>query len=249
VPYQWVLRRQFIGTYLDSDAVSFDPRAGSGFKLAEVAPGVQQVVGGTHNSLIVEMADHLIVFDAPVGEAQSRWTLDAARAKFPGKPVRYLVLTHHHMDHASGARTYVAEGATVLVGAANRAHFARVFSAPHRVDDDQLQRNPRPAEILEVTEKQVLSDGKRSVELHPIENPHAEGMLFAYLPEARLGFVTDLWSPGRDALGDKLTPNQAALVAAVKKAGIDPARFAGGHGTVADYAPLAALAREPQASR
>jgi hypothetical protein len=33
----------------------------------------------------------------------------------------------------------------------------------------------------------------------------------------------------------------AALVAAVKKHGITPEKFAGGHGAVADYAPLAAL--------
>ena len=249
VPYQWVIRRQFIGTYLDSDAVSFDPRAGAGLRLSELAPGVQQVVGGSHNSLVVEMSDHLVVFDAPVGEAQSRWTIDAAKAKYPGKPVKYLVLTHHHMDHASGARTYVAEGATVLVGPGSRAHFAKVFSAPHRVDGDALQRNPRRAEIVEVAERRVLTDGRRSVELHPIENPHAQGMLIGYVPDARLGFVVDLWSPGRDALGDKPTPGQAALVAGVRKAGIAPTRFAGGHGTVADYAPLAALAAPPQAAR
>ena len=32
-----------------------------------------------------------------------------------------------------------------------------------------------------------------------------------------------------------------ALSAALKKQGISPARFAGGHGSIADYAPLAAL--------
>ena len=241
VPYQWVLRRQHIGTYLDSDAVSFDAASG-GFRLAEVAPGVSQVVGGSHNSLVVEMTDHLVVLDAPVGESQSRWTLDAARAKYPGKPVKYLVLSHHHMDHAGGARTYVAEGATVLVGAGNGPHFAKVFSAPHRVDRDALETRPRRAEIVEVEDKKVLSDGKRSLEIHRIDNPHAEGMLIAYLPDAKLGFVVDLWSPGRDKLGDKPTPGQAALVAAVKKRGLTLERFAGGHGTVADYAPLEALA-------
>jgi hypothetical protein len=143
----------------------------------------------------------------------------------------------------------VAEGATVLVGAGSRAHFEKMFGAPHRVDNDALQRSPRHAEIVEVGERKVLSDGKRAVELHPIENPHAEGMLIGYLPDERLGFVADLWSPGRDALGDKPTPGQAALVAGVRKAGIAPVRFAGGHGTVAEYAPLAALATPPQASR
>ena len=51
VPYQWVLRRMFLGRLLDSDAVYFPP--GGGFKLVELAPNVQQVVGGSANNLIV----------------------------------------------------------------------------------------------------------------------------------------------------------------------------------------------------
>ena len=248
VPYQWVIRRQFIGTYLDSDALSFDSDAG-GLKLTEVAPGVSQVVGGSHNSLVVEMADHLIVFDAPISEWQSRWTLDAAKAKYPGKPVKYLVQTHHHMDHAGGVRTYVVEGATVLVGKGNKAHFEKVCAAPHLIDGDALQANPRPAQIEEVADRRPLSDGKRTVEVLYLENPHAEGMVIGYVADARLGWVADLWSPGRDKLGDKATPGQTALVAAVKRLSSTPERFAGGHGSVADYAPLARLAEQPQASR
>src|SRR5206468_15637 len=149
VPYQWVVRRQFIGTYLDSDAVSYDPKASQGLRLVELAPGVQHVVGGSHNSLIVEMREYLVVFDAPVGDGTASWIINAAKTKYPGKSVKYLVLSHHHMDHAGGLR-----------------------AAP--------------------------------------------------LPET-------------------LTPPLAALVAGVKKAGITPAKFAGGHGSVGDYAPLAAL--------
>ena len=78
VPYQWVLRRQFIGLYLDSDNPSFDTRATDGLRLVEVAPGVQHAVGGTHNSLIVELSDALVVFDAPVSDWQSNWTIAAA---------------------------------------------------------------------------------------------------------------------------------------------------------------------------
>ena len=75
MPYQWVIRRQFIGTYLDSDNVSYDTRAARrGCGCSEIAPGVQHVVGGSHNSLLVEMSDHLIVFDAPVTDWQSIWS-------------------------------------------------------------------------------------------------------------------------------------------------------------------------------
>jgi hypothetical protein len=69
-------------------------------------------------------------------------------------------------------------------------------------------------------------------------------MLIRYIPDARLGFCTDLWIPGRDQLGDKPTPGQADLVA-VKKLGLKPERFAGGHGTVDSYAERAALAEKP----
>jgi len=110
------------------------------------------------------------------------------------------------------------------------------------VDDDLLQRKPRRTEIVEVDGKWTVGDGRRQVGAYAVDNPHAEAMLIGYLPDARLGFVTDLWSPGRDALGAKPTAGQTALVAAVRKYGIDPERFAGGHGSTAPYGDLAKIA-------
>ena len=242
VPYQWVIRRQFIGIYLDSDAPSYDTRASTGLRLVELSPGVQHVTGGTHHSLLVEMRNHLIVFDAPVSDGHSKWVLDAAKAKYPGKPVKYLVLTHHHMDHAGGLRAYAAQGATIVVGRGTATHYRRVLAAPFTRNPDLRARDLRKTPIVEVTDKHVLTDGSREVHAYVIEpNGHADGLLIGYLPETRLGFVTDLWVPGVGAPPDKLNPLQAALVAGVKRAGISPQRFAGGHGSVADYAPLAAL--------
>jgi glyoxylase-like metal-dependent hydrolase (beta-lactamase superfamily II) len=240
VPYQWVLRRQFIGTYLDSDAPSYDTRATSGLTLVELAPGVQHVVGGSHHSLLVEMRDHLIVFDAPVSDWHSNWVLSAARTKVPGKPVKYVVLTHHHMDHTGGIRGYAAQGATLIVGKGNGDHFRRVLAAPFTRNPDLTARDLSRTPIVEVAERHVITDGQREVHAYRIDNPHADGLLIGYVPDARLGFATDIWTPGAP-LPDKLNPGMAALVAGVKKAGISPARFAGGHGSVADYVPLAAL--------
>jgi glyoxylase-like metal-dependent hydrolase (beta-lactamase superfamily II) len=236
VPYQWMLRRQYMGVLMDSDPVNYDADAVSGLRLVEVAPGIQHAVGGTHNSLIVEMNDHLIVFDAPMNEWQSTWTINAAKAKYPGKPIKHLVLTHHHSDHAGGARTYVAEGASVVVGAPAEALFARVFAAPHTVDHDRLQQSPRVAEIVEVSDQISLTDGTREVKLYRIENRHAEGMLIAQVLDARVGFVTDLWSPVRDPIP---SPSAVDLLATAKALRIDPAtRFAGGHGGVAPVTEL-----------
>jgi hypothetical protein len=87
----------------------------------------------------------------------------------------------------------------------------------------------------------VLTDGTREVTLQELENPHATGMLFGYIADADLGWVTDLWSPGRDPLPEKLNPNQAAFVAGVKKAGLTPTKFAASHGSTGEFATLAAL--------
>ena len=100
---------------------------GGGFKLVELAPNVQHVQGGTANNLIVAMKDGLVIFDAPVDEGQSRWVIDAAKAKYPGKPIKQLVLTHHHMDHTGGTRTFVAEGAEIVIPGQARPFFEKMF--------------------------------------------------------------------------------------------------------------------------
>jgi glyoxylase-like metal-dependent hydrolase (beta-lactamase superfamily II)/predicted small secreted protein len=242
VPYQWVIRRQFIGVYLDSEVPSFDTRASTGLRLVQLAPGVQHVVGGSHNSLIVEMKDHLVVFDAPVSDWQSVWLLGAAQVKYTGKPVKYLVLTHHHMDHAGGIRAYAADGATLVVGKGTAEHYRRVLAAPFTRNPDLPAKDLSKTPIVEVADKHVLTDGEREVHAYIVaNNPHADGLLIGYVPQAKLGFVTDIWIPGAGPLPDKLTPPLAAFVGTVKKAGITVEKFAGGHGSTADYAPLAAL--------
>ena len=242
VPYQWVIRRQFIGTYLDSDNASFDTLATQGLRLHELAPGVQHVVGGSHNALVVDMRDHLIVFDAPVSDWQSNWTIRAAQARYGPKPIRYLVLTHHHMDHAGGLRAYMAQGATLVVGRGAAAHYRRILAAPARRNPDLGAYDFSRANIVEVAERHMMSDGRREVSAHLTENPHVESMLIGYVADARIGFVTDIWSPGAAPLPKQISTPLAAVVNAVRRAGISPLLFAGGHGSTAEYVPLAGLA-------
>jgi glyoxylase-like metal-dependent hydrolase (beta-lactamase superfamily II) len=243
VPYQWVLRRQYIGTYLDSDNVSFDTKASpAGLRLQQISPGVDHLVGGSHNSMIVEMSDFLVVFDAPVSDWQSNWLMNAVRQKYPGKPVRWVVLTHHHMDHTGGVRGMLADGGTLVVGAPARAHFLKVLAAPMSRNPDLSPRSFAATQIMEVTDSHVITDSRgRQVMMYRMDNPHAQGMMMGWVPDAKLGFVTDIWTPG-PPLPAKPNPGLMAVVNTVKRAGLQPERFAGGHGGTADYAPLMRLA-------
>ena len=233
VPYQWVIRRIALGRFLDSDGIIVPP--GGSLKLVELAPNVQHVQGGSANNLIVAMKDHLVVFDAPYGELQSRWVIDEAKKKYPGKPIRYLVLTHHHMDHTGGTRTFMAEGATVIVPTPDKAYFEKVARMPRTVAPDELAKKPRAAKVQEVKDQLSLKDDSEEIRLYNIANPHADGMIIAHVVKPNVVYVTDILSPRGQI---ERNPGTLAVGEALKKNGITNSTIAGGHGTTAKQAEI-----------
>jgi glyoxylase-like metal-dependent hydrolase (beta-lactamase superfamily II) len=244
VPYQWVIRRIALGRFLDSDGIIAPP--GGGLKLVELAPNVQHVQGGSANNLIVAMKDHLVVFDAPYGELQSRWVIDEAKKKYPGKPIRYLVLTHHHMDHTGGTRTFMAEGATVIVPSPDKAYFEKVARMPHTVVPDELAKKRRAAKVQEVKDQLSLKDDSEEIRLYNIANPHADGMLIGHVVKPNVVYVTDILSP-RGPI--ERNPGTLAVGEALKKNGITNSTIAGGHGTTAKQAEIGAALGTEVSSR
>ncbi len=138
VNIQWMLRRANWGSFIDSDELAYDPALVSGNVWTEIKPGIWHITGGSHNTMVVEMKDHLVAFDAPIGNEMSRLTIAEAERRFPGKPFKYLVLTHHHMDHVNGARVFAAKGADLVFGPGDREMFAKQMQAPNRIRNDEL---------------------------------------------------------------------------------------------------------------
>jgi glyoxylase-like metal-dependent hydrolase (beta-lactamase superfamily II) len=237
VPYQWVMRRLFLTRFNDSDNIIFPN--GGGLKLVELAPNVQHVEGGTANNLIVAMKDYLVIFDAPYGELQSRWTIDAAKAKYPGKPIKYLILTHEHMDHTGGMRTYVADGATVVVPSPDKPYFEKDVKGVHTIVPDDLQKKPRTPEIVEVKDQMTIKDDATEIRLYFIPNPHVVGMLIANVlsGNANIVYVTDLISPRGPIERSEATASVGVIL---RKYNITGALIAGGHGTTVKQSDITA---------
>src|SRR6185369_5753936 len=89
----------------------------------KAADGVWFLSGGSHNSALIEMADHLILVESPLYDGRAQAVMAEARKLAPGKPIRYVVNSHHHFDHSGGLRTAAAEGAS-LVGVNGRRTFS-----------------------------------------------------------------------------------------------------------------------------
>src|SRR5207253_1756857 len=175
-------------------AIIYPP--GVSLKLVELAPNVQHVQGAGANNLIVAMKDHLVVVDAPYGDLQSKQVLNLAKAKYPGKPIRTLILSHHHNDHSGGTRAFVAEGAQVIVPAPGKAHFERTLKMPHTLVPDEMQNKRRAAiKVTEVKDQQTIKDDTTEIRLYNIPNPHVQGYLLVHVVKENVVYVTDLLSP------------------------------------------------------
>ena len=185
----WVLRQIALGRPVDNPS--------TGVSLRELAPGVMHIVGGRYQSLVIEMGEYLIVVEAPQDDRHSRKVLATLRRRFPTKSVRFVINTHFHSDHAGGLRTYVASDAIVVTSALNVQLLQDAFQALHTQVPDALHRRPRTAVIEAVSdERKFFVDENRVVIVYPIETVHVEGMLIVYLPEERVLFVADLFTPG-----------------------------------------------------
>ena len=166
-------------------------------ELLEIVPGVMHVLGGAYRSLVIEMADYLIVVEAPGNDLHSRSVLKILNNQFPNKKVRFVINTHFHSDHAGGLRTYVAADAIVVTSSINLELFQNAFRTLHTRVPDALQLRPRIAVFEGVNdERKFFVDENRVVIVVPIETEHVAGMLAVYLPEEEILFVSDLFSPG-----------------------------------------------------
>jgi hypothetical protein len=53
---------------------------------------------------------------------------------------------------------------------------------------------PKPGKVG-IDGKWSATEGGRTIEAYSLDNPHATGYIIPYIPDAKFGFVTDIWSP------------------------------------------------------
>ena len=99
----------------------------------KAAEGVWYLTGGTHHSVVIEMSDHLILVEGPLNDDRALAVIAEARKLVPGKPIKYLIVSHHHFDHSGGVRAFAGEGATIVTQDASRSYFERILANPATV--------------------------------------------------------------------------------------------------------------------
>ena len=202
-------------------------------KLADGVYVIHNVAGPNQNTLAVAFKDYVLAVEAPGTSAGTENVIKRIKEVIPGKPIRYIVMTHHHGDHIGGLRTFIAEGATVVTTRGNQKVVETMAAA--RLPD-RLASNPRKPqfEFLE-NGKRTFSDGNETIELIDIgPHPHAKEMVIAYLPKHRIVYQGDLFFvPNNDAPFGPVQPSTSAFAQKLAEKGLAVTKIASVHGRTA----------------
>ena len=179
--------------------------------LAENVYMVRGVRTGSHH-MVVDTPDGLVVGDAPAGWVElpqippadlvpglgisglSERFIDFLGEKFPDRPIRAVILTHAHDDHAGGARAFAAAGADVYAPASVAEFLGEAFN-----------RREMPRDRLAEVDGTVLVHGVSgrvslgSVEIVNIgRSPHVAESIGVWARDGGYFFQSDMHIPNSE---------------------------------------------------
>ncbi len=214
--------------------------------IEKVADGVWFIAGGSHNSVAIEMRDHLVLVETPLNDGRSVPVLEAVKTLVPGKKIKYVINSHQHFDHSGGLRAAAAEGAIIITQAENKPFFERAFANANRIAPDRLAQSGKKARIDGVRNKLVMKDSTRTIEIRRIgDSVHTNSFLMVYLPKEKLLIEADAYTP----LPPNTPPpalanaNNVNLIANIEQLKLAVERILPLHGRVVPLSELYATAK------
>jgi glyoxylase-like metal-dependent hydrolase (beta-lactamase superfamily II) len=181
------------------------PQAAGAPPVEKLGEGVFKI-GGNYTSLAVDMGDHILVVESGQSDARGMAVMAAAKQAIPNKPIRFVVNSHPHFDHASGLAAAVAEGATILTHRNNEVVLERLLSGPRTLGGDSLSKvSNRRTNVVEGIGDRDVRKGTtgKVVEIHRVPNEHSDGMIVVYLPAEKVLYSADITvvNPNPNQLG------------------------------------------------
>lgn len=192
----------------------------------ELAPGVHWITGGSHNSLVIEQDDGVVVVEAALGMERSEAVLDWIAANLGDVAVTHVIQSHHHADHSAGIRTYVGHGATAVFGEAAAGLYDVVFNAPSVLQPDALSMNPVDVATVQIPDGGTVLIGgvTNPIGAHSLAVGHAQD--YVLVDVGGVLWVVDIYQP---APGAPVPPEGLLIRDRVVELGLDIDVIAGGH--------------------
>jgi len=163
-------------------------------------------------SLVVEFADSLVVLEAAVSSANGERLVDAIQTRWPGKPIRWFLFSHHHPHYLGGLRAMVAAGAAVAVTPGNADYVREITTRLFNRAPDRLAEYPTPLNISVFSNRfEVRDSTNRMVAVNiGTRSQHTDEFLVFWFPRQRILFETEQGWFHRD--GRTVASRRAAML-------------------------------------
>ena len=174
--------------------------------LTKIADNVYSYVGGkdaspTHsfaaNAGIVIGRDGILVVDPLISAKEAQLFLADIR-KVSDKPIKYVVNTHTHLDHAFGNSVFAKQGAIIISHDADRKLLEKVGEATlknignYGLKSEDMIGTEIVYPSLTFSARMAIDLGGETVELIRAAPSHTEGSVIVYLPAKKLLFSGDI---------------------------------------------------------
>lgn len=174
--------------------------------LTKVADGVYSYIGekdasATHsfaaNAGIVIGRDGILVVDTLISAKEAQRFMADIR-KVSDKPIKYVVNTHTHLDHAFGNGVFAKAGAVVISHLADRKMLERTGAATLRdignfgLKPEDMAGTEIALPALAFSDRMQIDLGGETIELIRLAPSHTEGSVIVYLPAKKLLFSGDI---------------------------------------------------------
>jgi glyoxylase-like metal-dependent hydrolase (beta-lactamase superfamily II) len=148
-----------------------------------------------HKSVIADMKDYLVVFEPP-GNPEAGYTLlDNIKRAYPGKEIKYLVVSHLHPDLMGGVRPFMEEGVTIVTTEGNRSYFQDIAVNRHLFSKDvRVKKFITPKFQFVILNKQEIRAGDRIIQLYLLnkQSNHTDEYIISYIPQEKMLIESDL---------------------------------------------------------
>jgi glyoxylase-like metal-dependent hydrolase (beta-lactamase superfamily II) len=186
------------------------------------------------NAGIVIGRDGILVVDTLISAKEAQRFLADIR-KVSDKPIKYVVNTHTHLDHAFGNCVFEKAGAVIISHDADRGLLERVGASTlknignYGLKPEDMAGTEIAYPKLTFSERLTLDLGGETVELIRVAPSHTEGSLIVYLPAKKLMFSGDvLFTDFHPFLADGDIPGWTRTLDALLA--MDVERIVPGHG-------------------
>ncbi len=174
-------------------SVSAQQRQGPAVRsITRITGDLYRVQNNGHYTVFLVTPDGIILAD-PINVEAANWLKAELTERFPNAPVRYVLYSHHHQDHASGAAVF--DDTAELVGHENFNAALRESAGQSETAATRYAAVVAPESTY--SERRTITLGERTVQLiHPGRTGHAADLTVLYFPAERVVFGADFMAVG-----------------------------------------------------